>query len=76
MSCIFVKNHINALTLVEFCASDAAMVRIRVEEIARSLLLPQPTFHKNGDKPPPSKEIRGHRLLVLLQQEEATYSWM
>jgi hypothetical protein len=58
-SCIYVRNHINALPLLEFCSSDATTVRITYaygggcEELTVvSAYLPY-----DSDEPPPTKEV-------------------
>jgi hypothetical protein len=59
-SFIYIRNHINALPLLEFCSRNATMVRIKYtyrggceELIVASAYLPYAS-----DKPPPSKEMR------------------
>jgi hypothetical protein len=59
-SCIFIRNHINALPLLELCSRDTKTVRItytyrggRKELIVESAYLPH-----DSDEPPPSKEMR------------------
>jgi hypothetical protein len=59
-SCIYVRNHINALSLLEFCSKDATMVRITYtysgsceELIVASAYLPY-----DSDEPSPTKEVK------------------
>jgi splicing factor 45 len=59
-SCIYIRNHINALPLLEFCCRDATTVRIiytcgggNRELVVSSAYLPY-----DSDEPPLSKEVR------------------
>jgi hypothetical protein len=58
-SCSYNRNHINALSLLEFCSRDATMVRITYtsgggkELVVSSAYLPY-----NSDEPTPSKEVK------------------
>jgi predicted AlkP superfamily pyrophosphatase or phosphodiesterase len=59
-SCIYIRNHSNALPLLEFSSRDATTVRITHtcgggcgELIVASAYLPY-----DSDEPPPSKEVR------------------
>jgi hypothetical protein len=58
--CIYVRNHINVLLLLEFCSRDVAMVRIlySTEGNQRELILTLAYLPYDSDEPPPLKELR------------------
>jgi splicing factor 45 len=59
-SCIYVRSHINALPLLEFCSRDATMVRITYTYggLCEELIVASAFFPYDLDEPPPTKEMR------------------
>jgi hypothetical protein len=59
-SCIYVRNHINALSLLEFCSRDATTVRITYTYggCCEELNVASAYFPYDSDEPPPTKEVR------------------
>jgi hypothetical protein len=57
-SCIFVKNYISALLLLEFCSRDATTVRITGGGDCGELIVASVYLPYNADKSPPTKEMR------------------
>jgi hypothetical protein len=57
-SCIFVKNHINALLLLEFCSRDATTVRITGGGDCGELIVASVYLPCDADKLPPAKEMK------------------
>jgi hypothetical protein len=58
-SCIYIRNHINALPLLEFCSRDATTVRITYTYGGsnRELVVSSAYLPYDSDEPPPSKEV-------------------
>jgi hypothetical protein len=58
-SCIYVRNHINILPLLQFCSRDVATVRILYssEGNHRELIVISAYLPYDLDEPPPSKEL-------------------
>jgi hypothetical protein len=59
-SCIYIRNHLNALPLLEFCSRDATMVRItcRHGQSSKELILASAYLPYGSHEPPPTKEVR------------------
>jgi hypothetical protein len=59
-SCIYVRSHINALPLLEFCSRDATTVRITYTygRVCEELIVASAYFPYDADEPPPTKEMR------------------
>jgi hypothetical protein len=59
-SCIYIRNHINALPLLEFCSMDATTVRITYTYggVNRELVVSSAYLPYDSDEPPPSKEVK------------------
>jgi hypothetical protein len=59
-SCIYIRNHINALPLLEFCSRDATTVRITYTYGGgnRELVVTSAYLPYDSDEPPPSKEVK------------------
>jgi hypothetical protein len=59
-SYIYVRNHINALALLEFCSRDAATVRITYTYGGgcKELIIASAYLLYDSDEPPPTNEVR------------------
>jgi hypothetical protein len=59
-SCIYVRNHINALPLLEFCSRDTTTVRMTYTSDGgyKELIVTSAYLLYDSDEPPPSKEVR------------------
>jgi splicing factor 45 len=59
-SCIYIRNHINALPLLEFCSRDATMVRIMHTHGRgyKELIVASAYLSYDSDEPPRTKEAR------------------
>jgi hypothetical protein len=59
-SCIYVRNHINALPLLEFCSRDTTTVRITYThgKVCEELIIASAYFPYDSDEPPPTKETK------------------
>jgi hypothetical protein len=59
-SCIYIRNHINALPLLEFCSRDATTARITYTYGGgiRELVISSAYLPYDSDEPPPSKEAK------------------
>jgi hypothetical protein len=59
-SCIYVRNHINALPLLEMCSRDATMVRIRYTHSGgcKELIVASAYLPYDPGEPTPTKEVR------------------
>jgi hypothetical protein len=59
-SCIYVRNHINALPLLEVCSRDTTTVRMTytLDGGHEELVVTSPYLPYDSDEPPPSKEVR------------------
>jgi hypothetical protein len=59
-SCIYIRNHINALPLLEFCSRDATTVRLTYTFGGgnRELVVTSAHLPYDSDEPPPTKEVR------------------
>jgi splicing factor 45 len=59
-SCIYIRNHINALPLLEFCSRAATTVRIiyMYEGGNRELVVTSAYLTHDSDEPPHSKEVK------------------
>jgi hypothetical protein len=63
-SCVYIRSHINALLLLEFCSRDATMVRITYTygRGCEELIVASAYFPYDLDEQPPTKEMRGTSL--------------
>jgi hypothetical protein len=59
-SCIYIRNHINALPLLEFCSRDTTTVRITYAYGGgnRELVVTSAYLPYDSDEPTPSKEMK------------------
>jgi hypothetical protein len=59
-SCDYIRSHINALPLLEFCSRDATTVRITYTygKVCEELIVPSAYFSYDSDEPPPIKEMK------------------
>jgi hypothetical protein len=59
-SCIYVRNQINVLPLLEFCSRDATTVRITYTYggVCEELIVALAYLPYDSDEPPPAKEVR------------------
>jgi hypothetical protein len=59
-SCIYVRNHVDALPLLEFCSRDTTTVRMtyKLDGGHEELIVTSAYLPYDSDEPPPSKEVR------------------
>jgi splicing factor 45 len=59
-SCIYIRNHINALPLLEFCSRDATRVRVTYtyRGSSKELTVASAYLSYDADEPPPTREVR------------------
>ncbi|PNF15011.1 hypothetical protein B7P43_G17795 [Cryptotermes secundus] len=59
-SCVYIRNHVNALPLLELCSRDTAAVRITYpyREGSRELIVASVYLPYDSDGPPPNKEMK------------------
>jgi hypothetical protein len=64
--CIYIRNHINALPLLEFCSRDATTVRIiyTFGGVCKELIVVSAYLPYDSDEPPPTKGSEGHYQLL------------
>ncbi|PNF26374.1 hypothetical protein B7P43_G17902 [Cryptotermes secundus] len=59
-SCVYIRDHVNALPLLELCSRDATAVRITYlyQEGSKELIIASVYLPYDSDEPPPTKEMR------------------
>jgi hypothetical protein len=60
ISCICIRNHLNALPLFEFCSRDATKARVTYAHggSSKELIVASAYLPYDADEPPPTREVR------------------